>query len=128
MGNACCGNDDDSKKNSELEKYIKTHHINKYPHKCPKLGKQIDKLLRQDFGGESQTYKSKVVNEILDETARKQDMQVPESINLALIELMSEITNTSLNSAALINAGISAPGADGKMSQGRQGLSHAEKA
>lgn len=55
-------------------------------------------------------------------------MQVPESINLALIEMMSELTNQSVSSAALSNAGLSAPGADGQTSQGRQGLSPEEKA
>jgi len=41
MGNTCgcCTAEEDAKKDQELDKYIKVHHIQKFPHKCPVLVK-----------------------------------------------------------------------------------------
>ncbi len=39
MGNTCGCGDEDYKKDAALDKYIKTHHMWKSPHKCPKMDK-----------------------------------------------------------------------------------------
>jgi hypothetical protein len=73
-GNACCcccANDESSKRDKELDAYIKKHHINKYPHKVPKYDKNDYQVWKQDFANDAKTFKAKVVNEILDENARK---------------------------------------------------------
>ena len=74
MGNAgCCGcgGDDSVKRDRELDSYINTHHIYKYPHKCAKPAKQDLVWLKGDFEKDCKTYKAKVVTEILDEKARQ---------------------------------------------------------
>jgi hypothetical protein len=76
MGNSCgcCGSDEGAKKDSALDQYIKTHHMWKYPHKCPKMEKSQQLLHKIDFEKSDRTLKSQVQNEILDDVARKQDL------------------------------------------------------
>lgn len=74
MGNTCCCATDDAKKDAELDQYIKKHHIWKFPHKCPKIDKATRSMLKIDSEHHFRTYKSHVNEEILDETARKQDL------------------------------------------------------
>ncbi|CDW91526.1 UNKNOWN [Stylonychia lemnae] len=98
MGNTCgcCTAEEDAKKDSELDKYIKTHHILKYPHKCPKLMKQ-DQLLKLDCQDYYKTHKCNVNMEILDEKSKKQDIQSPETIDTALLEEISQLSNALTN-------------------------------
>ncbi len=82
MGNACGCGDDDYKKDAALDKYIKTHHMWKYPHKCPKLDKvSLAQQKALDFAPEERVFRSSVHHEILDDNAKRQDMQAPDSIN-----------------------------------------------
>jgi len=48
-------------------------------------------LLKIDFDASDRTFRSQVQNEILDDVAKKQDLQSPDSIN---IELLEEIAAT----------------------------------
>lgn len=75
MGNTCGCGDEDTKKDAALDKYIKTHHMWKYPHKCPKLDKvTLAQFKAVDFDPVDRVFKSSVQHEILDENAKKQDM------------------------------------------------------
>lgn len=75
MGNTtgccCCNSEESAKRDKALDQYIKTHHINKYPHKVPKCAKGDYMVTKQDFANDCKTYKAQIVNEILDENARK---------------------------------------------------------
>jgi hypothetical protein len=62
MGNSinCCGSSaEDTKKDYDLDAYIKRHHMLKHPHKCPKLSKE-DALLHRylDFPNQDRTFRS----------------------------------------------------------------------
>ena len=84
MGNSCgcCSSDADKAKDKQLDAYLKKHHRD--TNKMTKFDKK-DYWLTQDF--QVKTFKGSKCNEITDEVARMQDMQVKESIN---IELLSE--------------------------------------
>ena len=81
MGNSCgCSSDADKIKDKALDAYLKKHH--RETNKMTKFDKK-DYWLVQDF--DVRTYKACRCNEITDEVARSQDMQVKESINIELL-------------------------------------------
>ena len=104
MGNSytCCGcGSEDAKKDAELDKYIKVHHIWKFPHKCPKLDKKYQAFFKGlDFEDSDKTFKCAVAHEILDDNAKKQDMQSVDSIDQDFLLELSTLTNSILGPAS----------------------------
>lgn len=95
MGNFacnCCGGDESSQRDKELDQYINRWHRDQS--KMAKFDKKDFLLSQQDFG--VKTFVAGKVNEILDEISKKQD------INTALGAVSEELLMTM---AALTNEG-----------------------
>src|SRR5688500_12084660 len=94
MGNTqccCCASDEGARKDKDLDAYL-----NKYdrdPLRVAKCDKKDYLLAKQDF--KVSTYKAQKNMEILDEKARRQDMQTPESINLSILSDVTNLTNAN---------------------------------
>lgn len=92
MGNnecCCTGDREDAKKNGALDKYINKWHRDKS--KFSQYDKKDFFLCKQDF--EVRTFKACKNNEILDEAARKQDMQSEDIMAEDLRSTMVTLTN-----------------------------------